>query len=209
MKKIEKEEGMLIVEATLVFPIVFLVIFLMIFLGNAYFQKSRFEHIIISQAYNAAEECANPMLREINTNGTIPGLSFDTKPYRYFGFNHSSVESECKNVVESRIKKISTGLFSNMQPKNTKVECKYQNKFISSSFCVYAYTEIELPIKLIGMDDNFSMKLSSIADIPLCDVPEFIRDVDLINDYLERYTNIEEFKGKVDEMLGKVDQWIN
>lgn len=37
---------MMIVEATIVFPVMFLVIFLMIFLGNAYYQKARVESIV-------------------------------------------------------------------------------------------------------------------------------------------------------------------
>jgi len=37
IKRMKTEEGVVIVEATIIFPIVFLIVFLMIFLGNAYF----------------------------------------------------------------------------------------------------------------------------------------------------------------------------
>ena len=75
MKKVKKDEGMLVVEATIVFPVMFLVIFLMIFMGNAYFQKSRIDSIVTQMAYYGSAQCADPLLREITENGKVPSLA--------------------------------------------------------------------------------------------------------------------------------------
>lgn len=87
MCKKKSESGMVIVEATIVFPVMFLVIFLMLFAGNAYLQKCRIESLVNSYALEAAAYCADPMV-ENAISGTFPSVSeLHVYPYRYFDPN--------------------------------------------------------------------------------------------------------------------------
>mgnify|MGYP000202929291 CR=1 FL=1 len=63
MRKEKKaESGMVIVEASIVFPVMFLVIFVLIFLGNAYYEKSCIERYVTQTALEAAAERRKPAI---------------------------------------------------------------------------------------------------------------------------------------------------
>ena len=66
--------------------------------------------------------------------------------------------------------------------------------------------DINLPISLFGI--NFKMQCSSHIEVPVSDSPEFIRNVDMVIDYLERWKAYNDFKKNYDNMLGKVSSFF-
>ena len=103
MKKIT-ERGALIVEASIIFPIMFLVIFVMLYTGNAYLQKCRVESIINQCALDAAAYCADPQLKTIES-GKIPTLEgLEVYPYRQFSATGvGDLETEMEPQTNSSI----------------------------------------------------------------------------------------------------------
>lgn len=209
MKKNKREDGMMIVEATIVFPVMFLVIFLMIFLGNAYFQKARVESIVNELALDGAAYCADPILKTIEETKMVPALdAVDVKPYRYFIGGMDTVEADIKNETVRRISGLSTGLFSGMKPEgyNTSgLKVQFQNKFISSSFSIDLQYKIVMPIRLLWEDDYLELRLSSHTELPVSDTTEFMRNVNMVEDYMERYGIVDEIK----KMVSKVKEWFH
>lgn len=209
MERIKSEKGMLIVEATIVFPVMFLVIFLMIFLGNAYFQKARIESIVYKLALDGAAYCADPMLKTIEESGAVPALdSVDIAPYRYFIGGMDSVETDIENKVIRCLDKMSTGLFSGMKPTGYRtggLDVNFNNRFFSSSFSIDLQYKIELPIRLLGQEDNFALHLSSHTEVPVSDTTEFMRNVNMVEDYMEIYGIADEIK----RMINKVKSWFD
>lgn len=217
MKKfIKNDTGVVIVEATLIFPLVFLIVFLMVFTGNAYFQKSRVEGIVAKMTYYGAAQCADPLLKEVVDKGAS-GLSsdYEIQPYRYFlgevgsGGGMNKIESSVKDQITQKINNMDTGVFSGMKPKIISVDCEYNNFFVYSTFCCEVSCEIKLPMKLPGMRKNISFTTSCRYDVPVSDVPEFIRNVNMVQDWLETSKAATEALGKIDEIMGKVSEWIN
>ena len=206
-KKRNKESGMVIVEATIVFPVMFLVIFLMIFAGNAYLQKCRVEAIINEMTIDGAAYCADPMLDEIE-GGSIPSLNdIDVRPYRYLFGGMSDIESEIESKVNSKISNMSTGLFSNMKPSSAIVAVDYNNGFIYSTFLVEIEYKIRMPVRLLGASDNISLNISTCADMPVSDSSEFLRNIDMVEDYIEKYFG-QSPEDKIDEMIQKAKEWF-
>lgn len=208
MKKNSREDGMVIVEATIVFPVMFLVIFLMIFLGNAYFQKARVESIVNELALDGAAYCADSMLKTIEETKAVPALdAVDVKPYRYFIGGMDTVETDIKNEAVRRISGLSTGLFSGMKPEgyNTgDLKVQFHNKFISSSFSIDLQYKIVMPIRLLWESDYLELRLSSHTELPVSDTTEFMRNVNMVEDYMERYGIVDEIK----KMVSKVREWF-
>lgn len=133
MKKEYKEAGMMIVEATIVFPVMFLVIFLFIFLGNAYYQKAQVESIVSQLALDGAAYCANPMIKSIEETKSIPELkALQTKPYRYLIGGMDTVKTDIQKEAISRIEGLSSGLFAGMEPEGYKgsLKVKFNNQVI-------------------------------------------------------------------------------
>lgn len=218
MKKLKNESGMLIVEATIVFPIMFLIIFLMIFMGNAYFQRSRVESVATEMAYYGAAQCADPLLKVVQTTGGIPDYgeaNYEIQPYRYIlgevgsSAGMSKIETDVKNQVKNKINNLGTGLFSLMKPTASKIESEFHNVYVYSSFEVQIDYKIPLPIRLIGMNNNFSMKASSICKVPVSDTPEFIRNVDMVEDWVQTTEGGQKAIDKTHEIMGKIEQFIN
>ena len=59
---IKDENGLVIVEATIVFPIMFFVLFFIIFIGNMYFEQAKIDSIVSTYAVKGAEYVADPNL---------------------------------------------------------------------------------------------------------------------------------------------------
>lgn len=212
MKKyIKKEEGEVIVEATIIFPIVFLVVFLMIYAGNAYFQKSRVEAIVTEMAYYGSAQCADPLLKYVSTENKVPnyGSDYEIEPYRYLVGGMDSIERDVKNQIHECITGMDTGYFSGMKPDMLYLDVKFNNAYVYSTFSVEIQYKIPFPMRLMGMSENFSIKVSSRCDVPVSDTPEFIRNVDMVEDWVESSEKGQEAINKTQEFMSKIDNFIN
>ena len=153
--KNKNECGALIVEASIVFPVMFLAIFFMLYSANAFYQKSRIEAIIGECAMDGAAYCADPQLDYV-TEGTIPTLdSLKTHPYRYFSDSGAGdVESQIKSAIEKRVKALDSGLFPNMKPESFSANVNYSFGILYATFSVDASYKIMIPIRLLGEKEN-------------------------------------------------------
>lgn len=209
----ENERGMVIVEASIVFPIMFLVIFVMLSLGNAYWQKSRIEAIVVSASLEGAAYCADPLLLAVEEKKSIPSPSVaNVYPYKYFDPNGvKGVKDAMEKKVKEEIDAIDTGLFAGMVPHSLQVEADFNNGFIYSTYFVEVSCEIQLPFRLLGMTDAFCVPISIQASAPVSDSPEFIRTVDMVEDYMEStgiMDKIDEVKQKLAEKINAAKAWF-
>lgn len=212
MKKNSTESGMLVVEATILFPVMFLIIFLMMFLGNAYMQKCRIEAVTNKLALDGAAYCACPMLYSLNAGDKkIPDFeTVDIQPYRYLGGGMSTVTDWVNNQADEYLRNVDTGYYLGMKPKNWTVDVKYNSAFIYSTLSIDVKYDITVPIRLLGMNDYFALKVSSHSEVAVSDTVEFVRTINMVEDYLESTglkEKIEQFTGKIGELMDAVNNW--
>lgn len=209
-KPLKSEKGLAVVEATIIFPIVFLVIFFLLYVGNAYMQKCRIDYFVTQAAVEGAALCANPLLDEANDN-KIPGMDAKIEPYRYLFGGMADIENNTAKEVKETMKKMGTGLFSGMTPNSVNVSVDYQNHFLYSTFSVNVEYKIYVPVRMLGERNFLGLDMSSRAEMPVSDAPEFIRNVNTIEDYLQSSgvsKRIEEIAKKFDGLMDKVNQWF-
>lgn len=211
----KNEEGMLVVEASIVFPVIFTVVFIMIFYGNACFQQARVQYILEDLALEGASYCADPLLSYISANGSVPeygSTEASIKPYRYIIGGMDSIEADIRDKVKTRIDGLSSGLFGNMKVKVdwTKNEdrAEFKNYFICSFFVVKLEYEIPISVRLLGEKDFFSLKCKSYSEVPVTDTVEFMRNVDMVEDYLQRSEQANKIKDKITEVMDKAKKWF-
>jgi hypothetical protein len=65
--------------------------------------------------------------------------------------------------------------------------------------------KITVPIKILGADDYFHINFTTRAETPVTDVPEFMRNINMIEDYMEQ-TGIKE---KIGEAIEKAKSVFN
>lgn len=211
MKFFKKENGAIFVEAAMVFPVMLIVILLMIYAGNAYFQKCRVEAIANDVAIEGAARCADPLLVNVE-GGNMPNVStINVYPYRYLDSTGvGTTVSDMENELEDRIEKLGNGYFTRMKPKVKDVSAVYNYGFIYSTFEVYVEYEIEFPIRMIGDDENISLKMATTTSMPVSDSTELIRNVDMVEDYLERLgvkAAVNELTDKIKEAISALTPW--
>lgn len=202
MKRLkDNERGMVIVEATFVFPIMFFILFFLIYMGNAYYQKSKIDSCVTKYALEGAAYCADPLVKIGNGASSIPKKNSDIKPYRFWG-SMGDATDQVKNNLKKEIGGV--GFFAGMEPHLKKCEAKYNNHLLYSTFSVEVEYVIEFPIKFIGSDEVQLLRLNSQDEVPVTDVAEFIRNTDMAIDYLEQNESIQKAMAKAKEFLSKV-----
>ncbi len=212
MKKLIKEDcGALAVEATIVFPVCLLIIILLLYLGNVYYQKARVEACVTEAVLDGAAYSVDPLLEFIEA-GKIEQTALgavDYKPYRYIGGmfgGMKDIEERVRSVILGRVGNLDTGLFSNMKPGRFKLTVSYNGGFLASSVSADLEYRIELPIRLLGEKERVSMKFQTHTEVPVSDSPEFVRNVNLVEDLLEVTGVKAKITEKVKELKGFFDK---
>lgn len=211
MKFLKKEKGAIFVEAAMVFPVMLIVILLMIYAGNAYFQKCRVEAIVNDVAIEGAARCADSLLVNVEA-GNMPNVStINVYPYRYLDATGvGTTREDMEDELESRIEGLGNGYFTMMKPKVEEVKAIYNYGFIYSTFEVQVEYEIEFPIRMIGDKENISLKMATTASMPVSDSTELIRNVNMVEDYLEQLgvvAAIDELTTKIKDAVSALNPW--
>lgn len=207
--KIKQDSGLVIVEAAIVFPVTFIVILFMIYLGNAYMQKCKVESLTTQIAIMGAAYCVDPMLDEMES-GTIPDYDdIDIRLYRYLITSEmGDIENELETALENSVKNMDTGLFSGMSPVDVSANVSFNNGFLYSTFSAEVSYKITIPIRLLGESEFTLINLSSHAEVSATDSVEFIRNVNMVEDYVEQFEFTNTIKTKISEAITKAKEWI-
>lgn len=185
MKKIFKDSnGVIIVEASIVFPIMFFVILLMLYMGNVYYQQAKLNSIVDMAAIKGAAYCADPMLDDIEKTGSVPKTYSDIQPYRYL-FGVSDIETKMNKYVTEQYKTAGDGFFGSMAPISITCDSNFNNSVIMYSFTVEATYDIKVPLRFMGTEPPTIVSLSAKATAPVNDNGEFINNLDMALDYYE------------------------
>lgn len=204
-----------IVEATFVFPIMFFIVFFLIMAGEAYFQFSRVEKAVTVAAINGAARCENPMLGSVIENGSVQSdpQGVDVIPYRYILTSQAQrIAAEVESELASQVRKMQPMLFRNMKPENVSVSVNLHMNVLVSSFPVRCSFSVPFPIRMIFSKEKMRMKYEIQTNAPISDPSEFVRNVAMIGDVLERSEagqSILQFGGKVKGAIDKIGSITN
>lgn len=210
--RIKSENGLVIVEAAIVFPVMFFVLFFIIFAGNMYYEQAKIDKIVMVNAIKGAQYVTDPYLSNIDKGESIPTQSDEMKvePYRYIfsGTTIAKIEDELSENVKKEISDGGLIFFSNSRANvigsdNEKI-AKYNNYVVYSTFVVQVNYEVNFPISFFGATPT-AARLSSRAEVSVNDAPEFIRNVDMVVDMLDGTSTAKTIKGFFD----KINTFIN
>jgi hypothetical protein len=200
-------KGVVIIEASIVFPVMFFVLFFLMLFGNVIYKQSQINSIVTECAIAGAQYCADPILAQIEANGGVVPANVDVKPYRYLFGNMSEVE----DIIADRVRKAIAGeisFFKGMQPvikEDAGRIASFNNYVLYSTFSVEVHYQIKFPIRFLGEDTPTVIKGSSRAEIPVGDPAELIRNTDMAIDFLEDTIVGQKVAGVFD----KVNSFIN
>lgn len=175
-KKLKNEKGVLIIEASIVFPVMFLVIFFLIYAGNVYLQVVRVEAIVQKAAIEGASMCSSALYENVvyGTGDTKP------QPYRFLS-GRSEAEDTASNLAANAVRSMGDGLLSGMQPYGITANATYHNYFVYSYFDLEVKYKIKMPIALL-FSEQMELDYTAYARIPTTDTTELVRNIDFIDD---------------------------
>ncbi|MDR2357706.1 MAG: pilus assembly protein [Oscillospiraceae bacterium] len=184
-ERLGDERGVVIVEATIVFPVMFLVIFFMIFWGNAFYTKSKAESVARRVAVAGAAYCADLTLPAVVSGGAAKFSVRDVRPYRYVtGIDLPG--SVIGDALAKEVAAIGSGMFFGMAPRSPDYSVKFENMLICASVTVDLTYTVSLPIRLFGTEDFLAIRVSARAKAPVPDAPEMIRNINMAEDYIRQ-----------------------
>ena len=208
-ERLRQNRGHLVVESTFVYPLMFFVLFFLMFLGNMFYLRARIDSMVTQEAIRYAAEYANPNLaafeEEIPT--TVEGKELTKDLYRYI--NIFSKEENLDTELSDRIGETS-GYFTGMNPDNIVIkEYRAKNYVIYQSYVVEVTYELKTPIKFLFDDDYLTLDMTARAEVPVTDTAEFIRNVDMAVDLVERTEAGTKLTEKINDTYAKVEEFLN
>lgn len=201
-----------IIEATFVFPIVFFIVFFMIMAGEGYYQHARVEQAVTSAAISGAARCENPMLSEVIKQGSVPTdpTAVDVVPYRYILTSRAKgIADEVASDLGKTIRSFEPLLFRGMSPQNVSVEAIPHINVLVSSLEVKCSFDVPFPIRMIFSEKSMKMSYSVQMTAPVGDPSEFVRNVAMIKDVIERSEVASGIMDTLGEIAGKVGDFLN
>ncbi len=214
----KSESGaVMLIEAAFVFPIMFIVLFILLMLGEAYFQHARITRLVTTQAITSAAYCENPMLETVVENETTPSYPTSAdyiKPYRYLfsgwgGSDASTQENVALDGLQSSIESLTAWGFAGVKITNVNVTTEYEQSLLISHFIIQCDYSVQLPIRMLFSEENFTVDFSVHVEQPVGDPAEFVRNVSLVQDYLERVEGYSEFTEKITKAIEPVANFLN
>lgn len=187
---LKKQEGSVIVEASIVFPVMFLVLFFIIYFGNMYYQISQVDNMAMSYAIKGAQSVADPFHYEMETEGRVP-FNDKVEPYRYIlgeinGASIDTLETKIQEEIKEEFNTKLISFFKNMNPTiDGNVDAEFNNYVLYGTFHVEIKYSIPFPLRLWGSNNIKIAHLSSKAEVSVNDTTEFVRNTDMILDIFE------------------------
>ena len=180
-----------------------------------YYLKARIDSEVSQEAMRYAALYADPNLETFedgvptSTEGTT---TVTDNLYRYVNFldvgDFGKADSDTRNALIDRIS--DTGFFSGMTPYDIDVVKHEVNNFvIYQTYEVEVSYKLKIPIKFLFTDDITFIDMSAREEAAVTDTSEFIRNVDMAVDYVERSKSGDEFVAKMNEVYGRVKEFIN
>lgn len=202
-----KENGVVIVEATIVFPVVFFVIFFLIFFGSAMYEKAKVDSYVMKKAVLGAQCVTDPYQYDMYLTGNIPTKYSNVEPYRYFIGGMGDIEDKISADVEKYLQDTSSTFFIDMAPKiknSGKKIANFNNYLLYSTFSVEVNYSVKFPIKFLGDNTPTILHWNARAEVSVNDPPEFIRNIDMVEDMFSG-TGVGQ---KIKSAFDKINQFI-
>ncbi len=205
MRNLWKEnKGSLIIEAAYVFPIMFFVLLFLIYMGNMFYMRSQVDAIVAKAALKAAAYQADPQLKTIMEQGSVPGQMNDIQPYHSVMGKSESV-GKVREELDTQLRTLGTGFFAGMGLRDIVIdEFQYNGSLVASTFSVKVTYRIRFPIRFLGNNSPVILQIRSQTTVPVTDTPEFIQNVDMALDFADSTgvtDKVKDFTSKVGEFF--------
>jgi len=221
MKNLKDETGVILVEASIYFPIVIFTVFAMIYFGMVKYQESILTFQVQKLSIMGGREAAYPGYSDLANDGSLEssavdfktGTSFSIEDYYKAGsdylydewkFNYSAKEGKLETELENMLRQRSflTGVESD-------AVVKIENYVVGKRLTVEARYGLKSPrfLKYVGVP--LSLTLKTVVVQSASNPVDLVRNVDLAADLIDFLLKKFNLDGRVDSFLKKAEYIMN
>lgn len=187
------EKGLVIVEATFIYPVVFAVLALLLYVGDMYYQRAWVESAVMEYSLDGAAEIASGSLDGITVDESTGQGHLDLElvkndPYRFIlnlGTDTGGVEGLIETAESSLEREVNGGSasFFGLAPKVESVSIRYESHVIYGDYWVDVSYGFQIPVaRFINPSGEYAVKLSSSTVTTVTSMGELVRNIDLADD---------------------------
>ncbi|MEY8338318.1 TadE family protein [Lachnospiraceae bacterium 62-35] len=219
MKKWKEEKGVIMVEASIYFPIVIFTVFAMIYYGMVKYQESILTFQVQKIATEGAREIAFPGYETFSGDGSLISAAVDFKTstdfdssvenyydiytkqlYREWQFNYDEYKGKIERDLEELMnqKTFLSGI-------DVEVHAEVHNQVIARQLEVTASYGLKSPKFLAYVGVPMDLKLRTVVKRSASNPVDLVRNTDLAFDLIDFLLEQFNLKDKVDTFLKKVE----
>lgn len=188
------ERGLVVVEATFIYPVVFAVMALLLYVGDMYYQRAWVENAVMEYSLDGAAAIASSSLDgiaidESTGRGVLDLSQVENDPYRFIvnlGTSEGNVDSVIETAESSLRAEISggSGSFFGLAPSVDSVDIHYDSHVVYGDYWVDVTYGFQIPVAgFIKSEGSYPVRLASSSVTTVTSMGELVRNIDLADDF--------------------------
>ncbi|QIK82717.1 hypothetical protein [Sanguibacter sp. HDW7] len=186
------ENGLVLVEASFIYPVVFAVLALLLYAGDMFYQRSWIEAAVLRYSIEGAAEVGNSAIENISVDneagtGVLNLGSLENDPYRFIanGGTDSNAGAKASANEASLRGEVAGGRasFFGLAPDLRSVDVDYTSSIVYGEYTVTADYGFQLPVaSFLVPEGKMGVDFSAQSVSTVTSMGEFVRNVDFVDD---------------------------
>ncbi|WP_202710296.1 TadE/TadG family type IV pilus assembly protein [Sporosalibacterium faouarense] len=197
-----KKSGSLVVEASIIFPIVILVIFIVIYICFALYQQTYLQTIANKAVELGASSWSSSLEFKGNFIDIVSMEKFEEPSlyWRIYDDNRDTKIEVIENYVKKRLGKQSSIMLKNQS--NTTVQVEFKKRLMNDALQVKIEKNLATPFdkikRLLGLREGMYIRVEANSSIK--DTAEFIRNTDFVFSTIEEIETEDKFNNLMEKI---------
>lgn len=210
------ENGLVLVEASFIYPVVFAVLALLLYAGDMFYQRSWIEAAVLRYSIEGAAEVGNSAIENISVDneagtGVLNLGSLENDPYRFIanGGTDSNAGARASANEASLREEVAGGRasFFGLAPDLRSVDVDYTSSIVYGEYTVTADYGFQLPVaSFLVPEGKMGVDFSAQSVSTVTSMGEFVRNVDFVDDI---YRGAEGERAIIKDLAAAVNEFIS
>lgn len=210
------ENGLVLVEASFIYPVVFAVLALLLYAGDMFYQRSWIEAAVLRYSIEGAAEVGNSAIENISVDneagtGVLNLGSLENDPYRFIanGGTDSNAGARASANEASLREEVAGGRasFFGLAPDLRSVDVDYTSSIVYGEYTVTADYGFQLPVaSFIVPEGEMGVDFSAQSVSTVTSMGEFVRNVDFVDDI---YRGADGERAIIKDLAAAVDEFVS
>ena len=186
------ENGLVLVEASFIYPVVFAVLALLLYAGDMFYQRSWIEAAVLRYSIEGAAEVGNSAIESISVDneagtGVLNLDALENKPYRFMANGGADSDAGAHAAASEALlrSEVAGGRasFFGLAPDLRSIDVDYTSSIVYGEYTVTADYGFQLPVaSFLVPEGKMGVDFSAQSVSTVTSMGEFTRNVEFVDD---------------------------